>query len=104
MGHTPQKFSKGKESLRIAKAIVTYSKIHDGQLYFNDVLSGLVSFALARHEDENDDGSNVENTDVAMKLLNDQRQRKLPRSVTRADSKLNEASTSAEIVGIDTVI
>jgi len=100
----PMRIAKGKESLKIAKAIVGYSKVQkNGQLFFNDVLSGLVSFALARDEDDCDKEVHVENTEIAMKLLNDQRARKLPRSVTR-EFKAMEAQTDEKGLTIDIII
>jgi len=99
----PMRVSKGKESLKIAKAIVGYSKVQkNGQLFFNDVLSGLVSFALARDEDDCDKEVHVENTEIAMNLLAAQRARKLPRSVTK-ELKIME-KTDEKGLTIDIII
>jgi len=74
-------------------------------LYFNDVLSGLVSYALARDEQEGvNEEVRVENSDVAMRLLKEQRSRKLPRAITKQKILESEGELSIDMIIASVVI
>jgi hypothetical protein len=104
--HAPHNVSKGQQSLKIAKAIITFAKVqNNSQLYFNDVLSGLVSYALARDEQEGvNEEVRVENSDVAMRLLKEQRSRKLPRAITKQKILESEGELSIDMIIASVVI
>jgi hypothetical protein len=102
--HAPSYIQTGRESLKIVRATLPFLHLHNGGVFFNDLLSALVSYTLGR------DAANkvnkeiqVENSEVAMDLLQKQRQRKLPRAVSRNAVAVGTAAAEDEIT-IDQII